>query len=159
MELETRLDRYLQDYPQAPREVILASRLLFRAAHLLEAHIDAALQPLGLVMRQYLALVIIKADAGTPIKPSALSVSLDATRTQVTRLLDGLEQAGWVQRQHSQADRRSLDLLLTDAGAQLLLQATPAVHAAYAQAWQVVSAEGLRPMIGGLARLNSSLGG
>jgi len=157
MELESRLDRYLQDYPQAPRPVILASRLLLRAAHLLEAHIDKALQPHGLTMRQYLALVIIRADGDQPINPSALSVSLDATRTQITRLLDGLERVGLVVRVHSQQDRRTLTLQLSSAANVLLQQATPAVHAAYQRAWDAVGETALPGISGGLAKLNHTL--
>ena len=53
----SRLDRLLAGRPPELANAIAASRMLFRVAHLLEAHIDAALQPYGIDMREYLALV------------------------------------------------------------------------------------------------------
>ena len=52
---------------------------------------------------------MLAADAGEPTMPSELGVAIDATRTQMTRLVDGLETRGLVQRHASTQDRRSLD--------------------------------------------------
>ncbi|WP_051710686.1 MarR family winged helix-turn-helix transcriptional regulator [Andreprevotia chitinilytica] len=158
MRFEQRLDRYLTHYPAAPREVIRASRLMFRGAHLLQARIEAALAPFELEMRHYLALAIITTDEDEAITPSDLSTSLDATRTQITRLLDGLEKRGLVERRLSQTDRRSLDLTLTAAGSALLKAATPVVHDAYREAWSALEADVLQNTLNGLSCLNAALG-
>ena len=138
----SRLDRLLAGRPPELANAIAASRMLFRVAHLLEAHIDAALQPFGIDMREYLALVLIADDAVEPLRPSDLSITLDATRTQVTRLLDGLEKKGLAQRLPGASDRRSLHLAQTDAARELLARAAPSVHAAYQSGWAAVGTEG-----------------
>ena len=40
MSFERRIDRFCAEYPEAPRDLILASRLLLRSARLLRQHIE-----------------------------------------------------------------------------------------------------------------------
>ena len=136
---ESRIDRFCQAHPEAPREDILATRLLFRTTQLLRAHIDRALAPYSLNMSQYLVLSLLSTDRSDPSSPSELSHTLDATRTQMTRFLDSLQSRGLVRRIASEQDRRSLELELTSTGRDLLRQAVPAVHRAYRQAWSVLA--------------------
>ncbi len=136
MNVQSRLDRLLAGHPAEIVDAVSASRMLFRVSHLLQARIDAELSDFGVDMREYLALVLIADDAVEPLRPSVLSSTLDATRTQVTRLLDGLERKGLAKRlPGSETDRRSLHLMLTSAGRQLLDRATPTVHAACLSGW------------------------
>jgi len=157
MNFEQRLDILLSGVADAPRDAILVSRLVFRVAHLLETHIDAALAPSGLRMRQYLALALLSGAPSESLTPSELGITLDATRTQITRLLDGLEAQGLVLRRHSTLDRRSLDLSVTDAGQTLLAQVRPVVHGAYVQAWAVLDAQGLGSLGALLREVNQHL--
>ncbi|HYP86334.1 MarR family winged helix-turn-helix transcriptional regulator [Variovorax sp.] len=141
----SRLDRLLAGRPPAVADAIAASRLLFRVAHMLEARIDAALSQFGIDMRDYLALVLIADAAVEPLRPSDLSTTLDATRTQITRLLDGLEKKGLARRlPGSQRDRRSLHLELTEDGRQLLRRAAANVHAAYSEGWAALGPDRTR---------------
>lgn len=89
--------------------------------------------------------------------PSELSATIDATRTQMTRLVDGLEARSLVRRQASAQDRRSLELTLTPAGRRLLERALPLVHAAYAEVWAPVGENGLTASTRVLNRLHQSL--
>jgi MarR family transcriptional repressor of emrRAB len=158
MTLESRLNRLLAGRPDPVAQAITASRLVLRSAHLLEARIDAALAPHGLTMREYLALILIADDAVEPLRPSDLSVTLDATRTQITRLLDTLERKGLAQRLPGPAgDRRSLHLAQTPAGAALLAAVAPAVHAAYLDAWAPVGEAGTRAVRDALDVLHNRL--
>ncbi|MDM0112482.1 MarR family transcriptional regulator [Variovorax sp. J22R133] len=157
MSRPSRLDRLLSGRPPEVANAIAASRMLFRVAHLLEARIDEALKPLGIDMREYLALVLIADDAVEPVRPSDLSTTLDATRTQVTRLLDGLEKKGLAQRLPGRGDRRSLELSLTDAARDLLRRAAPSVHEGYQAGWGAIGAEGTRQSLGVLRRLHKEL--
>lgn len=150
MIVQSRLDRHLAGLSPEIADAVGASRLLFRVAHLLQARIDAELADHDIDMREYLALILIADDATEPLRPSVLSSTLDATRTQITRLLDGMERKGLALRlPGSQADRRSLHLMLTDAGRRRLEEATPTVHAACLSGWaalgtgQTVQALGL----------------
>ncbi|HEY0202322.1 MAG TPA: MarR family transcriptional regulator [Burkholderiaceae bacterium] len=135
MSFEDDLQRYLRRRPSAPVPAILATRLLMRAAALLRLRMDQALAGQGLQMREYLALAFISLHKGEPLRPSELGISLDATRTQVTRLLDALAVRGLVQRQAAPDDRRALELVLTEAGVRTLAECAPLVHAAYREAW------------------------
>ncbi|WP_042880672.1 MarR family winged helix-turn-helix transcriptional regulator [Cupriavidus necator] len=157
MSFEQRIDRFCASHPEAPRDLILASRLLMRTARLLRSHIDQALAPFDLDMSQYLVLSMLAADEHQPSMPSELGATLDATRTQMTRLLDGLETRGLLRRQVSAHDRRSLELTLTPAGRRLLERAAPAVHAAYGQAWAPLGASGLAGATRALTQLHQTL--
>jgi MarR family transcriptional repressor of emrRAB len=157
MGFESRLDRLLAGRPADLAAAVTASRMVFRVAHLLEARIDATLAPLGVTMREYLALVLIADDAVEPLRPSDLSATLDATRTQVTRLLDGLERKGLVKRLPHVEDRRSLQLAHTDAGRELLRRAAPSVHAAYRTGWGVAGLEDTRKALAVLRQVHDAL--
>lgn len=133
---QSRLERLLAGRPAPVVNAISASRLLLRTASLLEQRIDAALAPHGLTMRDYLALVLIADAAVEPLRPSDLGVTLDATRTQITRLLDSLEARGLIERLPGTRDRRSLQLARTEAGTRLVAVCAPVVHAAYLACWQ-----------------------
>ncbi|MDM0044310.1 MarR family transcriptional regulator [Variovorax dokdonensis] len=136
MNIQSRLDRLLAGPPAEIVDAVAASRALFRVSHLLQERIDAELSDFGIDMREYLALVLIADDASEPLRPSVLSSALDATRTQVTRLLDGMERKGLARRlPGSQDDRRSLHLVLTQSGRQTLERVTPSVHAACLSGW------------------------
>ncbi|MFT4173658.1 MAG: MarR family transcriptional regulator [Rhodocyclaceae bacterium] len=137
MSFEDRIDRFCERYPSAPKQPITASRLIFRVATHLDRHIDAALAPFGIDRRQYLLLaMLVSARDVSTITPSELGTTLDATRTQITRLLDALEAKSLVRRLHTRKDRRSLAIELTTTGSSLIGKAAPVVHAAYQEVWR-----------------------
>ncbi|KAF7963227.1 MarR family transcriptional regulator [Cupriavidus sp. UYMU48A] len=157
MSFEQRMERFSAAHPDAPRDLILASRLLLRTARLLRDHINRTLAQFDLDLSQYLVLSMLALDEGQPSMPSELSATIDATRTQMTRLIDGLEARGLVRRQASAQDRRSLELTLTANGRRLLERILPLVHAAYAEAWAPVGESGLAASTRVLNRLHESL--
>lgn len=135
MSFEDRIDRFCAVHPEAPRDLILASRLVLRTARLLRDQIVRALTPFDLDLSQYLVLSMLATDEDNPSMPSELGNTIDATRTQMTRLVDGLVARGLVRRRTSTTDRRSLHLKLTPDGHALLERVVPSVHAAYGEAW------------------------
>jgi MarR family transcriptional repressor of emrRAB len=155
MSFEDDLLRSPERYVGAPMPEILATRLLMRAAALLRVRMDAALAREGIDLRGYLALVVIALHAGQALRPSDLSVSLDATRTQVTRLLDVLAEHKLVARAPSSEDRRALNLKLTAAGGRKLARCMPKVHAVYRQSWSGVA--DCAPVLRDLRVLNAQL--
>lgn len=157
MSFESRINRFCQARPGAPRDDILATRLLFRTARLLREHIDQALAPFSLNMSQYLVLSMLAADDGEPSSPSEVGNTLDATRTQMTRMLDALQAQGLIRRRTSTHDRRSLELELTAAGRQMVDDAAPAVHNVYAQAWSAIAPRERDATTSSLQRLHSRL--
>ena len=146
MSIESRRSRLLADKPPMLRDAIAASRELLHIAHLLEQRIDAALAPCGLHMREYLALRLLADSVHEPLRPTSLSVALDATRTQITRLLDGLEKKALVARSAHESDRRSQQLALTAAGAEALAVAVPLVEGVYAGTWTPLDEQQMQAM-------------
>jgi MarR family transcriptional repressor of emrRAB len=157
MSFERRIDRFCAEHPEAPRDLILASRLLLRTARLLRHHIERALAPYDLDLNQYLVISLLAIDASEPTMPSELGMTIDATRTQMTRLIDGLEARGLVRRKTSEHDRRSLELTLSPAARALLEKVAPVVHAAYAEAWAPIGKSGLAAATRDLSRLHQHL--
>jgi MarR family transcriptional repressor of emrRAB len=157
MSFEDRIDRFCASHPEAPRDLILASRLLMRSARLLRRHIERALAPFELDLQQYLAISMLATDKSQPSLPSELGITLDATRTQMTRLMDGLEARGLVRRHASEQDRRSTELVLSAPGLRLLERAAPAVHTAYAEAWGPLGENGLTAATRVLNRMHQNL--
>lgn len=135
MDFEKRLQIYIQEHTDAPGDVILATRLLVRSANMLESRINAVLEPMGIHIHEYLALMVIKSEGG-PIRPTELSDTLGISRPQITRLLDTLEQRGLIVRKHSTTDRRALMLSLSAKGKRQLESASSTVHKAYLTSWQ-----------------------
>jgi len=155
MSFEDELRRSLKHHVDAPVPEILATRLLIRAAALVHTHMDTVLSRENINMRGYLALAVIAMHKGKAIRPSDLSVSLDATRTQVTRLLDALAQQDLVTRAPSQEDRRALNLTLTAAGQRKLARCMPKVHTVYRQVWANI--RDFTPVTRGLGALHAKL--
>lgn len=53
-----------------------------------------------------------------PLSQSALSKRLSLEKSTVSRLLTGLEKRGWIERDRNPADRRIVEIQLTDIGKQ-----------------------------------------
>ncbi len=138
MSIDARLDRILANKPTELADATAATHLLIHSATLLERHLEQALTPLNLQLREYLALYMLADNEQESVSPTQLSEYLKATRTQVTRLLDSLEAKGLAMRIADTADRRSLALRLTDAGQQLLTEAIPLVEQAHLCAWSAL---------------------
>ncbi|MNK80160.1 Multiple antibiotic resistance protein MarR [compost metagenome] len=87
---------------------------LNKARNGLLMEVDAALRPLDINGQQMgILLSLTQGAASTPLEISKL---LEIDTGLMTRMLDKLESKGMVQRQRSEADRRVVNLILTDKG-------------------------------------------
>jgi len=75
------------------------------------------LQPLGLTYPQYLVMMVLWENDGTPVRKLCERLYLDSGT--LTPLLDRLEEAGLVKRKRSTEDARVVDIWLTAAGKRL----------------------------------------
>ncbi len=73
-------------------------------------------------------LVLATAGRGEPKSQLALAQHLGVDRTVMTYLLDGLEQAGLVERRPDPADRRARRVAITDPGNSLLTEVRARLH-------------------------------
>ena len=103
-----------------------AWRLFLRTHSTITRRLDADLIAAhGLTLHDYEVLLHLAAAPGGKMRPSDLTESVILTRSGVTRLLAGLEEAGLVCRESCASDRRVIYAVLTDAGRQKLREAAP----------------------------------
>ena len=159
MSIQSRRDRLYAGTPQVLKDCAAASRELMHAAALLELRLDGVLAPCGLSMREYVAMRLLADSVHEPLRPTSLVVALNATRTQVTRLLDALEAKGLVSRAMHAQDRRGLLITLTPAGSDLLAQAVPLVQATYKDAWAPLGEGALHTLAAQLTQVHEHLRG
>ena len=100
--------------------------LMLQATRRREAALNEALEPIGLTVPKFRALIVISRLKSTVTSEVAHLSSVD--RTTLTRTLDQLVSAGLVHRTPSPTDRRVVRLSLSAAGEQLVEQARDASH-------------------------------
>ena len=93
----------------------------------LAAAMEADLEPTGLMQGDYQVLVYLSEATDRSIRMCDLAGALQLSPSGLTRRLDGLVRAGWVERRPSDLDRRVMLAHLTDQGFDKLVQAAP-VH-------------------------------
>ena len=71
-------------------------------------------------------LIIVANNPGLSQTQLARALGVDAST--MVAMIDRMEQSGWVARSRSKTDRRSHELHLTDAGAEMLERITPMVR-------------------------------
>ncbi|MEM7797881.1 MAG: MarR family winged helix-turn-helix transcriptional regulator [Chloroflexota bacterium] len=100
---------------------------------------DQALDPLNIDARQYGVMTLIY--SGTHRSQIAISEKLGFDRTHVVRLVDDLEEIGYVQREKDPNDRRYYRLVLTAKGETVLKEAQERAAAAQADTYSCLDAE------------------
>jgi DNA-binding MarR family transcriptional regulator len=90
---------------------------LIGAAHDLEGRLEAGLSTVGLSLAKHGVLRIL-ADAGEPLSLSELAKRQACVRSNITQLVDRLEADGLVRRVPDPDDRRGINAVLTEAGAE-----------------------------------------
>jgi MarR family 2-MHQ and catechol resistance regulon transcriptional repressor len=88
-------------------------------------------RPHGLSAAQYNLLNLV-ADSADGMSQRELSDALVVDRSNVTGLLDRMEEAGWVQRRDDPTDRRVYRIVATASGKKLWAEVTPLYEAAVA---------------------------
>lgn len=92
--------------------------LLYDVSRLLRRDFDKRVQYLGLTQVQWRAISFIRRYEG--IKQVRLADYLEIRPMTLTRLLDRLQEGGWIERKPDQNDRRALRLYVTQKSLQLL---------------------------------------
>ena len=85
--------------------------LVADVARLLRRSMDRRLQALGLTQAQWRAIIHLSRNEG--MTQATLAERLEIQPITLTRLLDRMESAGWVERRTHPADRRAMQLYLT----------------------------------------------
>ncbi len=105
---------------------LVAWRLFLRSHSTITRRLDADLiSAHGLTLHDYEVLVHLERAPESRMRPSDLTDSVILTRSGVTRLLAGLEEAGLVSREACAEDRRVIYAVLTHRGHEKLAEARP----------------------------------
>ena len=109
----------------------------------------------GLTVNQYAALLLLSQAEQHHMRRGDVADGLQLTPSGVSRLLDGLEQFGLVEKGNSQRDGRVTYALLTDAGRKKLEQASRShravIGAVFAQRYSDHELNTLVELLGRLA--------
>ena len=93
--------------------------LIYEVSRLMRRDFDARVQSLGLTQVQWRAIAHIAFQEGC--NQTVLAELLEIKPITLTRLIDRLEEAGWVERQPDRNDRRAIQLHLSEKARPLLI--------------------------------------
>lgn len=105
-------------------EIVAWRAFIETQADLISA-IESDLIPCGLTLGDYQVLVYLTEADDQRMRMCDLADRLQLSPSGLTRRLDGLVRAGWVERRSSDVDRRVMLAALTDAGRRQLADAAP----------------------------------
>ncbi|MGD8673583.1 MAG: MarR family transcriptional regulator [Thiogranum sp.] len=129
--------------------------LVHEVARLMRRSFDRRVQSLGLTQAQWRALVHLSRCEG--MNQAALAEILEIQPITLTRLLDKLQQSGWVERRQDPADRRSFRLYLTAQAQPLLAELEAAGTEIRAEATSGMNHATRRELIDLLCAVKSNL--
>jgi DNA-binding MarR family transcriptional regulator len=136
-------------------EADAVARLLLGVAERLRERADDAIVHLGLTPATARALAALDPDRPEPARELAGKLSCD--RSNITGLVDRLEEAGLVRRQPAATDRRIKTLVVTDTGRQLRSRVEQ-VFAQLTAALDVLTPAELGQLAGQLEKIDAALG-
>ena len=102
------------------------------------------------------ALMIIADYQAEGVTQADLARRLLINRASSGSLVDGMEKMGWIERHSTPGDRRSYQLVLTDAGSELLAAIKPRYYQLLHQAMGALTAKEVSQLTTGLNRLRHS---
>jgi DNA-binding MarR family transcriptional regulator len=106
---------------------------LHRLAHQLRLRTEAVLEPHGLTQGEFDVLSALRRSGSADgLTPSALAAAVLVSSGGMTKRLATLERAGWISRERSSRDGRSVRVVLTTSGRERLDALLPAYFAAEA---------------------------
>lgn len=122
--------------------------------------IESDLAPSGLTLGDYQVLVYLTEADDQRMRMCDLAERLQLSPSGLTRRLDGLVKAGWVERRNFDVDRRVMLAALTDAGRQQLADAAPGhVESVRARMIDVLDADDHRAIAQAFAKIRHALDG
>ena len=130
---------------------------LVRAQQIVMARVDEALRPSGLTFSRYELLMLLSFSKTGALPMALASARLQVHPTSVTNTVDRLEAAHLVQRVPHPSDRRATLIEITDAGRELVAEATAELNATVF-AHPGLTPDRLRSLLSVLAEFRSAAG-
>lgn len=129
--------------------------LITDVSHLLRRNFNRRAHALGLSQAQWRALAHISRDEG--LKQGELAERLEIQPITLTRLIDRMQAAGWVERRQDPHDRRAARLYLTEKAQPVLAQIQRAAAAMLDEALGGLSAAERRQLVETLCTMKNNL--
>jgi DNA-binding MarR family transcriptional regulator len=130
---------------------------LLRTADDMRRRVGQALEPAGITLQQYNVLRILRGAGPSGLPTLAVGERMLERTPGVTRLIDRMEEKGWVTRERRREDRRRVWCRITQAGLDLLGPLDPEVNAADDSLEQVLEQDELARLIGYLDSIRAHL--
>lgn len=131
--------------------------LLYDVARLLRRRFDGRAQAFGLTRAQWHVLVVLKRQEG--LNQSALADLMDMEPITLSRHIDRLESAGWVERRPDPNDRRARRLYLGERVTPLLEDMRKLGSEVFGAALEGISEAEAAQLVDILDRMRSNLAG
>jgi DNA-binding MarR family transcriptional regulator len=124
-------------------------------ARLLRRSMDRRLQSLGLTQAQWRAIVHLSRSEG--ITQAMLAEALEIQPITLTRLIDRMESAGWVERRTHPLDRRAVQLYLTAQSQPILEEMHARASDTLSDATRGLSPRAQRQLVATLEQIKQNL--
>ncbi len=125
-------------------------------SRLMRTIFDRRVKALGLTRPQWLALVRLKRRPGA--SQSELAEMMEIERAPAGKIVDRLEERGWLERRPDPEDRRINRIFLTDLGEKVHATIWPIAQTTAADAWGDLSGGEIARLTQLLARVKTRLG-
>ena len=124
-------------------------------ARLLRRNFDRRLQSLGLTQVQWRAIAHLSRNEG--MTQIALADILEVQAITLTRLIDRMETAGWVERRSHPSDRRAMQLYLTGKCQPILAEMQSRASETLEEALAGIAAATEQQVVAALQRMKTNL--
>lgn len=121
---------------------------LWRTYDCLKADEEMVFGEFDISSQQYNALRLLKAVSPSSLAVSALGQRMITRAPDMTRMLDRLEQRGWIARVRRDENRRVVEVTITAAGSKLLQQIAKPIRACHQRQFGHLSEDQLTNLIG-----------
>lgn len=142
--------RQTRPFGSLEQEALLS---LERTAALLRHQLGEALKEYGVTPTQLNVLRILRGSRQTGLCRHEIGDRLVSPVPDVTRLLDRMQEAGWIERERSTEDRRLVRAFITDAGLAVLARLDEPLQTMDRRQIGHLDADELRTLIDLLARI------
>lgn len=130
---------------------------LLRANSAVHEALTDNLQPYGISLAQYNLIAVLKHAQDHRLPMSEIGARMHVTRTNITKLADGLEKADLITRVHCADDRRVVYAELTDTALELIGRIAPLQWQFNQKLWSQLTAEDCATLAALLCKLEKSV--
>lgn len=129
---------------------------LMYTTRLIEEALVDVLKPYEITIQQYNVLRILRGQKGAPANLSTIQERMIDRNSNTTRLVDKLIKKGLVKRQVCKANRRKVEIFITEEGTSLLITLDPITEANNSNILSALTNETLEQLNNNLDTLRTS---